>query len=83
MAVKSLCAQTVPSPPHKATSLLPVCCICGRLRDETGASDDEERWVTERTYRKTHTVTPDDSLFTHTYCPGCFTKLMNRIMRAA
>ena len=66
----------------KETPLLPVCCLCKLIRDETGPSLDSTRWVTQRTYRKTHGVNPADCLQTHTYCPGCFTQVMET-MRAA
>lgn len=59
--------------------LLPVCCICGLIRDETKSSLHRERWVTPRTYRQTHGVNPADFSFTHTYCPGCFTKVQNSV----
>lgn len=80
MAGETLFAQithAAPSAPRKETSLLPVCCICGLIRDETGASLDSERWVTQRTYRKTHGVNPANCLLTHTYCPGCFTQVID------
>lgn len=66
----------------RGTSMLPVCCICGLLRDDTGASPDSERWITQRTYRKIHDVNPADCLLTHTYCPGCFTQVMDRNKRS-
>ena len=59
--------------------LLPVCCVCGLLRDETGSSADGERWVTQRTYRRTYGVNPADCPLTHTYCPECFTKFENTV----
>ena len=82
MAVETLFAQIIheaPSTSVRDTFLLPVCCICGLLRDEAGASLDRERWVTQRTYRQTHGVNPADCLFTHTYCPDCFTQVMDGI----
>lgn len=63
--------------------LVPVCCMCQLLRDEAENTVDHERWVTKRTYRKAHGATPNDALLTHTYCPGCFAQLMDRIMKAA
>jgi len=53
--------------------LLPVCCVCRLIRDERGSTPGPKRWVTQRTYRKIHGVNPADVLFTHTYCPTCFT----------
>jgi len=79
MAVDTLFAQITheaPSALRKETPLLPVCCLCGLIRDEIGASLDRARWVTQGTYRKTHSVNPADCLHTHTYCPGCLTQVM-------
>lgn len=85
MAVETVFAQITHealSASRSTTSWLPVCCICGLLRDETGPTCDQERWVSQRTYRKTQGVNPSDCLLTHTYCPKCFTQLTDR-MRAA
>ena len=82
MSPETQSAQT----PHEAPSaqkrvpsivltLLPVCCMCGLIRDETGSSPGFERWLTPRTYRKTRGVNPVDFSLTHTYCPTCFTKV--------
>ena len=62
-------------------SLLPVCCMCRRVQDKTGRSHDYRRWVTRRTYQKTHGAIPADYVLTHTYCPNCFARFMDR-MRA-
>ena len=86
MVVETLFAQITHealSPLSKETSLIPVCCVCGLLRDESGSSRDDERWVTERKYRKTHGVNPADCLLTHTYCPDCFTHVMDRMSEIA
>lgn len=82
MAVETLYAQITPDAPfdfRRVTALLPVCCMCGLLRDDTGPSLDDERWITQRTYRKIHGGTPADCGLTHTYCPKCFTQVMDRI----
>ena len=71
--------QAASSASRKETPLLPVCCLCKLIRDEVGPSLDPARWVTQRTYRKTHGVNPADRLQTHTYCPGCFTQMMETI----
>jgi hypothetical protein len=60
-SVDTRCAQITydaPSASRKETPLLPVCCLCRLIRDEIGASPDSARWVTQRTYRKTHGVNP-------------------------
>lgn len=75
-------AQAALSASRIETPLLPVCCLCRLIRDEIGASPDSASWVTQRTYRKTHGVNPADCLQTHTYCPGCFTQVMETIRAA-
>ena len=88
MARGNLFAQTTreaPSAAMRATSLaptpLPICCICGLIRDKTGSSPDRERWVTPGTYRETYGANPADSPLTHTYCPECFTQVMGTVSR--
>ena len=85
MAVDTLFTQITHEAPtvlRKETPLLPVCCLCGLIRDGIRASLDSARWVTQGTYRKTHGVNPADCLQTHTYCPGCFTQAMETIKAA-
>jgi hypothetical protein len=62
-----------------APTLLPVCCICGLVRDETGSTPGLDRWVTPRTYRETHGVNPTELALTHTYCLKCFTKVQDTV----
>ena len=86
MALVELFAQTTreaPSAPMRETfvapTLLPVCCVCDLIRDETVSSPDRERWVTPRSYRKTYGVNPADFPLTHTYCQKCFTKAQETV----
>ena len=86
MARKGLVAQTtceMPTAPIResviARAPLHVCCICSKIRDETGSSPEREHWVTKRTYRKIHGVNLADIPLTHTYCPPCFTKFMETL----
>jgi hypothetical protein len=86
MAHKGLVAQptrAAPAAPVKAPvippTLLPVCCICRKIRDHTGPSSDDEHWVTQRTYRKTYGLNPADFLLTHTYCLNCFRKFQTTL----
>ena len=58
----------------KRETPLPVCCLCGLLRDETRDSLEEERWVTNRTYWNTYGVNAADCLLTLTCCPRCSRK---------
>jgi hypothetical protein len=85
MAVETLFAQITheaPSASMTETPLVPICCLCQLVRDETGASLDSARWVTQRTYRKKHGVNPTKLVLTYTYCPKCYHQVMD-IMRAA
>ena len=85
MAVDTLFAQIAHaalSVSRNETPLLPVCCLCRFIRDEIGPSLDGARWVTQRSYRKTHGVNPVDCPQTHTYCPGCFTHVMDTFRAA-
>ena len=84
MALENVVAQTTRealSTPMRETfvapKMLPVCCVCGLIRDGTESSPDRERWVTQRTYRKTHGINPADFPLTHTYCLKCFTKVQD------
>jgi len=80
--VGTLFARITHAPPtaaRKETPLLPVCCLYRLIRVEIGPSLDSARWVTQRTYRKTHAMNPANCLQTHTYCPGCFTQVMETI----
>jgi len=63
-------------------SLLPVCCVCGLIRVESHRHAAPERWVTARIYEETHQIDPRECLFTHTYCPGCYSKFMRKIHAA-
>lgn len=86
MASKGLVAQTTRETPNApmiesviAPTLLSVCCLCSKVRDETGSSPDREHWVTPRTYRQTHGVKLANFPLTHTFCPPCFAKFMGTV----
>ncbi|MBK5281407.1 MAG: hypothetical protein JJE16_04900 [Nitrospiraceae bacterium] len=86
MTLETLIAQATreaPSAPMRepfvAPMLLPVCCACGLIRDDTRFSPSHDRWVTQRKYRETHGVNPAELAPTHTYCPECFTKVQDTV----
>jgi hypothetical protein len=60
-----------------APTLLPVCCVWGLIRDETGSRPHHECWVAQRMYRKTHGVNP--ITLTDTYCPTCFMQVQGTV----
>ena len=62
------------------TMLLPICCVCGLIRDST--ESPTETWVTKKVFRETHNEEASAYRLTHTYCPSCYTQFMNRIAAA-
>ena len=83
MAVEtqSVQIQEMLSALRNASPVLPACCVCELIRDETEASPAPERWVTQEMYHHVHGVDPADCLLSHTYCPECFMQFMKK-MRA-
>ncbi|TKB94345.1 MAG: hypothetical protein E8D41_03920 [Nitrospira sp.] len=82
MSIKETVMQLIreaPFAPGRDTfippTLLPICCACGLIRDDTRFSPGRELWITQRTYRKTHGINPADLALSHTYCPNCLTKV--------
>lgn len=71
-------ARDSPSAPRKETfiapTLLPICCGCKLVRDDTRLSPGRKVWITPQAYRETHGVNPDELALTHTSCPECFMK---------
>jgi PAS domain S-box-containing protein len=48
--------------------LLPVCCVCGRIRNDDGVAQGDGRWQRMDQYLARHS----DAEFSHTFCPDCF-----------
>lgn len=51
------------------SSLLPICCVCKKVRDDAGY------WSSVEKYLHTHL----NQKLTHGYCPDCFTKQMREL----
>ena len=64
---------------YVAPYLLPVCCACRLVRDETDSPSHRTLWITPGSYRRTHNVHSTNLLFTHTYCPDCLLQAHNRM----
>lgn len=47
--------------------LLPVCCVCGKIRDDQGVAPGQGAWDRLDRYISKHT----DARLTHTFCPEC------------
>jgi hypothetical protein len=70
--------RDAPSAPRRETfiapTLLPICCACKLIRDDTRLSPGRKLWITQQTYCETHGVNTDELALTHTSCPECFMK---------
>jgi len=64
---------------HNDALLLPVCCICGLIRDDVALTPGRARWITLASYRSTHQMPSTDLVFTHTYCPDCLIQVQDRV----
>lgn len=62
--------------------LLPVCCVCGFVRDDTH-QDDQERWLPPTTLRSAVLLSSIALVFTHTYCPDCLEAVRNGMRQAS
>jgi hypothetical protein len=47
--------------------ILPVCCVCGKIRDDTGAVAGGGTWGRLDHYVAKHS----DAQVSHTFCPEC------------
>ena len=61
-------------------TILPICCVCGLIRDDTGS--EKESWVTKHVFQQSHGIEYSAFRLTHTYCPSCYAQFMNRIAAA-
>jgi hypothetical protein len=57
-----------------AALVIPICCVCNRVRELVQAIDNSERWGTLDVYLNTHRVVSGEYQLTHTYCPSCATQ---------
>jgi len=51
------------------SGLLPICCVCKKVRDDKNYWQQVESFITKRT----------DAKFSHGYCPDCFHKVLREI----
>lgn len=51
------------------TGLLPICCVCKKVRDDQNYWQQVESYIIQRT----------DAKFSHGYCPDCFNAAMREI----
>lgn len=51
--------------------VVPICCFCEKVRDDTGTEPGGGAWLDFKFYMTTYMVRPEETMFSHTYCPGC------------
>jgi PAS domain S-box-containing protein len=49
-------------------SILPICCVCGKVRDDTGTERGKGSWHSLQTFVTEHS----DTSLSHTFCPPCY-----------
>lgn len=55
--------------------ILPVCCVCGLIRDDTGVEQGKGEWMKVDKFVTQKT----DAKISHSYCPKCYEKAMEDI----
>lgn len=51
-------------------TIIPVCCVCGKIRDDTGVEPGHGKWLKPDVFIYTKT----SAEVTHAYCPECLEK---------
>ena len=54
---------------NQLSGLLPICCVCKKVRDDQNYWQQVESYISKRT----------DARFSHSYCPDCFKKAMQEL----
>lgn len=54
---------------NQLSGLLPICCVCKKVRDDQNYWQQVESYISKRT----------DARFSHGYCPDCFKKTMQEL----
>ena len=62
-----------------APLVLPACCVCGLIRDDTRSVPSRTTWITLKEYRHAYHVQSKELLFTHTFCPDCLAQIRDRL----
>lgn len=56
-------------------NMLPVCCVCNKIRDDDGYEHGKGKWTEMSSYMRTKAKID----VTHTYCTGCYEDAMKKI----
>ena len=61
-----------------AAIVIPICCVCNRVREHVQPASRKESWSTLGVFLHTHHISSGEYHLTNTYCPDCsaqFSKL--------
>lgn len=56
--------------------VVPICCLCEKVRDDTGTEPGEGLWQEFKFYMASHMLRPDEVMLSHGYCPGCLSSFL-------
>lgn len=59
--------------------LIPMCCVCGLIRDDSDLGGPSPNWIDLQQYRQHYGLQSTDLCFTHTYCPTCLVPVQERV----
>lgn len=51
--------------------VIPICCVCNRVRAHVQAVSEEEPWDTLDAFLRAHHLSSGEYQLSHTYCPAC------------
>jgi hypothetical protein len=54
-----------------AAIVIPICCVCNRVREHLQPAAKQEGWDTLEGFLRTHHISSGEYRLTHTYCPAC------------
>ncbi len=54
-----------------AAKVIPICCVCNRVREHVRVEGSWEPWDTLGAYLRRHHLSSGEYQLSHTYCPTC------------
>ena len=58
---------------------LPICCLCGLIRDDATRQANQPAWSPLSAYRRLHHLNAAPVYYTHTYCPTCLPRVQEQV----
>ena len=63
--------------------VVPICCFCEKVRDDTEAEPGGGMWQDFKIYMAAYRLRPEEVMFSHTYCPECLSYYRNFMASSA